>query len=46
MSESFYVMQEMDGDECLVHHCETKAAAIEAMQHEGERNPWASLSVW
>lgn len=46
MKECFYVMQAIDGDECLLHHRETKAAAIEAMKDEAKRDPAALLSVW
>lgn len=46
MKESFYVMQEIDGDECLLCHRDTEDEAIRAMRDEAKRDTHASLSVW
>jgi len=41
-AETFYVMQYIDGDECLLFHRPTLSAAREAACESGEQ----SLSIW
>ena len=43
---TFYVMHVVNGDECLIAHCTTLAAAALRALREHGRDPRADLSVW
>lgn len=45
-TESFYVMHEIDGDECLLARRENFAGSLEAARAETKRDPRASVSIW
>lgn len=44
--ESFYVMHEVDGDECLLADRPDFAGAFEAAKAEATRDPRAGISIW
>ena len=43
---TYYVMQLIEGDECLLHHSPEVMAALEYARAEKRRNPHAELSIW
>jgi hypothetical protein len=43
---TFYVMEYIHGDECLIAHRPTLAAALYSLIEEHEHRPLAQLSIW
>ena len=45
-TKTFYVMELLEGDECLLFHRDTLPEALRAMAEQSQRDAHAALSVW